>query len=292
MEDKRLAWAEMVANEQRQYRDLLDRIDVGRVGVKITCPGCHEVSWVKLPETAQHHLFSMISCPRACGTFGLIEEFGPIACEREAAGEFDTDIVCKGDGTKYAANGVVLRCPLCAIENPRQVIAAVRLDIARRVGSAASVEDRADLVARLMSVFDGVMREQNRIAVKNVAAFNEAKKRGEAGSWEIDGPEVNGEKVHPSIGSFQNITSARDKLLSAGWDMATASPDWDRFVMLVNKRHLFAHRLGVADEAYRKKSGDTTTPVGKKVSVSAEDVSFFGESAEAIVKAYFGCFLS
>ena len=72
----------------------------------------------------------------------------------------------------------------------------------------------------------------------------------------------------------------------------SAVSDWNQFVLIFQKRHLFAHTLGVADEDYLNKSGDAETPLGKKVKLTKDDVIFFAGEAEKIVQHYFGHFLS
>jgi hypothetical protein len=48
----------------------------------------------------------------------------------------------------------------------------------------------------------------------------------------------------------------------------------------------------VADEDYLNKSGDTETPLGKKVKLSKDDVIFLAKETEEVVKSHFGNFLS
>ena len=122
------------------------------------------------------------------------------------------------------------------------------------------------------------MRACNKIAVSNQEVF-----RAEPGGESL--------VEHPRVASFQNVAAARTKLLSK-WDMASAVSDWNQFVLIFQKRHLFAHTLGVADEDYLNKSGDAETPLGKKVKLTKDDVIFFAGEAEKIVQHYFGHFLS
>lgn len=294
MTEAQQAWREMQAERQADYRALLDRIDRERVGVKVVCPGCKEVSWIKLPEKSDWYRGDTICCPRACGMFGSLLDFAVVSCEQRKAGSFDTVMVCGRDGSEFATNGVVVRCPVCSIENARQVMVERKRVVLAKLGKSGSVNECADGVASLMSAFDGVMRVQNSIAIKNVTYMNKEPRIGEfigehGGVPGSDGP---GEVFHPFVKSFQDMSSARDQILKAGWDMASAVSDWPRFLMIGQKRHLFAHALGVADEKYRAKSGDMETPLGKRVSLSVDDVVFFGDSSQAIVEGYFGMFLS
>lgn len=292
MSENKACWKEIREEQLQRYRQMLDAIDPNRAGLFISCPGCSNESWVLLPENPNGRFSTEISCPRVCGTFGKLELFKPRPGARESADTFDTLGVCRVDGTEYATNGVVARCPLCAIENCRQVFSEFRKRVLERLNPKSNTDDCADMLAQIMSRFDGLMRAQNRIAVWNVDYYNQAHARGEADHWAIAGTMRDGKVWHPSIMSFQDVISARDKLVNAGWDMATEVPDWGRFVLIVQKRHAYAHTLGVADEKYLIKSGDTNTALGKKIAVSADDVEYFAVNAEKIVVSYFGTFLS
>ena len=271
MTTTRPSWADLQREEDEKYTALLDQFDPDRIGMRIVCPGCGGDSWLTLPAKRGHGRHPLtVSCPRACGTYGLLAIFSPSACARADAGDFDLSNVCRNDGAEIATNGAIFRCPMCAIENPRAIMNDLKTTILKTLTPGASTDACSDLVAKVMSTFDGVMRASNRIAVSNAIELKQS---------------------HPVVTSFQNVAAARDKLLP-GWDMAKPVSDWPRFVLIVQKRHLFAHTLGVADQDYIRKSGDASTPPGKKVKLTADDVSFFATAAEQIVIHYFGYYLS
>jgi len=59
-----------------------------------------------------------------------------------------------------------------------------------------------------------------------------------------------------------------------GLDMAVGvtSDEWDAAVRGVQKRHLLAHRMGVIDNEYVRRSGDRHAVAGRKVAVSEMEV--------------------
>ena len=48
---------------------------------------------------------------------------------------------------------------------------------------------------------------------------------------------------------------------------------WEQALMLFQKRHLIAHKLGVADQEYVNRSGDPDAVRGRKVQVTTSEVT-------------------
>ena len=59
-----------------------------------------------------------------------------------------------------------------------------------------------------------------------------------------------------------------------GIDLAAAlnAEEWKTICRCFQKRHLLAHRMGIINEEYLKKSGDTQARVGRKVSIDPDEV--------------------
>ena len=75
--------------------------------------------------------------------------------------------------------------------------------------------------------------------------------------------------------SFQNLDSARNSFLDLfGIDLSTAvdPEEWRAAAMAFQKRHLIAHKLGVVDQNYITKTGDTRAVVGRKIVIDAGEV--------------------
>lgn len=75
--------------------------------------------------------------------------------------------------------------------------------------------------------------------------------------------------------SFQNLDGAKAGYLDLfGVDLSVcvSAEDWRGAVRAFQRRHLIAHKLGVVDQEYVAKSGDTRAVVGRKIGVDAEEV--------------------
>ena len=75
--------------------------------------------------------------------------------------------------------------------------------------------------------------------------------------------------------NFQNLEAAKMAVLDLfGVDLSAAvePEEWRAAVIAFQKRHLIAHKLGVVDQDYINKTGDTCAVVGRKTVVDADEV--------------------
>jgi hypothetical protein len=137
-------------------------------------------------------------------------------------------------------------------------------------------------VGHIVATFDGVMRQMVHIVGSNVAAYIES-----------GGEPSNAFPLLPAGISFQSLEPARQKLVSsAGFDRAGRVQDWPQLVRLFQKRHLLAHRLGVVDEEYVKKTGDQGVQIGRLVPLSRLEITRGATDCLEIVIGFFGQLLS
>lgn len=76
--------------------------------------------------------------------------------------------------------------------------------------------------------------------------------------------------------SFQNLAVADDVLAAQfGFRLSTALPakDWQAVLRAFQKRHLFAHKLGVIDDEYIQKTADPQAIRGRLVTVSSAEIT-------------------
>ena len=181
----------------------------------------------------------------------------PIHYYREK--ELETEVVCANCTLRYSVYGVFAFCPDCGQHNSLQILDANREVVAKMLDLAAGADKplAEKLIENAMedciSAFDGFGRELCRLHARKAADPARA------------------EKI-----SFQNLDGAKTNVLNEfGHDIsAYVTPDeWAAVVRNFQKRHLIAHKMGVIDEAYVAKSGDPHAVVGRKVSISAEDVT-------------------
>ena len=103
-----------------------------------------------------------------------------------------------------------------------------------------------------VSAFDGFGRELCRVHAKKARTPDKAEKL-----------------------NFQNLEGERKVFLDLfGIDLSTAvePEEWRAAAMAFQKRHLIAHKLGVVDQDYITKTGDTRAVVGRKIVIDAGEV--------------------
>lgn len=170
----------------------------------------------------------------------------------------ETEVACDGCSLRYAIYGVFAHCPDCGRHNSRQILdknlelAGKQLDLAAGLAGDLAAHLVADALENVVSAFDGFGREVCRVHA--AVATAPAKAEGI---------------------SFQNLAGARRNVQSLfALDLGAAlDPDgWAAACRGFQKRHLLAHRMGIVDEEYVKKSGDTQARVGRKVVIETEDV--------------------
>lgn len=170
----------------------------------------------------------------------------------------ETEVVCSHCTLHYTVYGVFAFCPDCGLHNSFQILSK-NLELAVKLLDIA-VTAEADLAERLIenaledcvSAFDGFGREICRVHANKST------------------DPIKAEKV-----SFQNLERAKQNL-SGLFDIDLAAElvgdEWKIAVQGFQKRHLLAHKMGVVDEEYIRKTSDTQSIVGRKVTVNADEV--------------------
>lgn len=173
--------------------------------------------------------------------------------------ELETEVVCDSCGLRYAIYGLFGWCPDCGTHNSVQILDANLQMADKKLALVGSVEPDlaehivADALQTTVSAFDAFGREACR-AYAHRAASPEAAQ---------------------SI-SFQNISKARAKvqdLFGIDFAASVAADEWVGVCRTFQKRHLFAHRGGVVDYAYLDATNDKAATLGRKVPLSADEVT-------------------
>jgi hypothetical protein len=187
--------------------------------------------------------------PRASFSIGITVKGSPTPIAYYSEQELEERVICTACGLEYTIYGAFGYCPDCGIHNSAQ-IADANLDLVLKtldLAANAPPEVQAKLVENALedavSCFDAFGRE-------HCAA-------------------------QPYKISFQNIDSARDKLLREnGFNLSAgiAAADWRFVAVQFQKRHLLAHKMGVIDAEYVAKTGTAHDFVDRKVQVADSDV--------------------
>jgi len=180
----------------------------------------------------------------------------PIYWYREK--ELETQIVCSSCTLKYAVYGVFGFCPDCGQHNSLQILqnnlnlVQKMMDLAKSAEAELSVKVIENAMEDCISAFDGFGRELCRIHGKKSRHPDKINKI-----------------------SFQNLGGAQEGIKNHfEFDLTTGidNDEWRIANISFQKRHLLAHKMGIIDEEYVKRSGDTTAIIGRKIVITSEDV--------------------
>ena len=170
----------------------------------------------------------------------------------------ETYVECSSCTLKYAVYGVYAFCPDCGKHNAVQMLED-NLDISGRlIDLIASSDDvlTDKLISRsladVVSSFDGFGR-----AVCKTYAYKSSNL-------------LQAEKIR-----FQNLIGARNGIGQYfGFDLAggLTQPEWEMVIRCFQKRHVLEHKSGVVDAEYVAKANDPHAIVGRKVSLTEEEV--------------------
>lgn len=197
------------------------------------------------------------------GPFGIgismkLEPGRPVPIHRYREKRLETEVVCGKCTLRYAVYGVFAFCPDCGQHNSPDILSD-NMKVVEKMLVLANGPDK-ELAKRLIenaledcvSSFDGYGRELCRVHASKATDPAKAERL-----------------------SFQNLDGARQNVLAAfNVDLATGltADEWHRAVRSFQRRHLLSHRAGVVDEEYIRKSGDKTVVVGRKITITENEV--------------------
>lgn len=197
------------------------------------------------------------------GPFGIgisikVEPGSPVPIRYYREKQLETETLCVSCTLRYSVYGVFAYCPDCGEHNSVQILEK-NLELIVKMLDLASCSE-GELAGRLIenaledcvSAFDGFGRELCRISKDRSADPNKVDRA-----------------------SFQNLAAA--KLLVSETFGINLSADltvdeWQSAVRGFQKRHLYAHRMGVVDDDYIKKTRDAQAVIGRKVTLRADEV--------------------
>jgi len=200
---------------------------------------------------------------RPRGPFGIglslkVKAGRPVPIHYYREQKLETDVVCSNCGLRYSVYGVFAYCPDCGKHNSLQIVEKNLEVVVKMLDLATGMEkDLADqLVANALedcvSALDGFGREQ--CWLHRECANDQAK----------------AERI-----SFQNIEGAQSmvrKVFSVDLMAHLTPSEWQSVVRGFQKRHLFAHKMGIVDEDYVTRTGDCSAVIGRKVHLTSDEV--------------------
>ena len=172
--------------------------------------------------------------------------------------ELETTVVCSECTLRYAVYGVFAFCPDCGRHNSQQIL-GTNIEVVRKMLYLAESHE-GDLREKLIenaledcvSAFDAFGRELCRVHAERTS-----------------------NPASMSRMRFQSLDHAQSGLRDLGINIREAlTPEaWAQAIKLFQKRHLIAHKLGVADQEYVDRSGDSDAVAGRKIRVGSNEVA-------------------
>lgn len=184
-------------------------------------------------------------------SIGITVKGSPVPIVFYSEQELEEQVTCSNCTLEYTIYGAFGFCPDCGVHNSTQIVCA-NFDLALKLIELASQADedvRQKLIENaledVVSAFDGFGREHCSI-------------------------------VAPKV-TFQNVAVAKEKLASIQNLDITSGLTTEQWIFVCEqfqKRHLLAHRMGVIDEEYIRKTGCPPELEGRKVSITIDDVKY------------------
>jgi hypothetical protein len=198
------------------------------------------------------------------GSFGIgismkLKPGSPLPIRYYREQQLETKVTCDGCTLEYAVFGVFAFCPDCAVHNSLLILRK-NLDLTRRqLDLADKLEDPAlrqhfteDALENCVSAFDGFAREACRVRTSKST-----------------------EPSKCTSLSFQNLPRALaqlKKLFGVDLTPALLAPEWKSAHTAFMQRHLVAHKAGVIDQQYLDETGESSSHLGRRLSVPSDRV--------------------
>lgn len=182
-------------------------------------------------------------------SIGITVKGRPTSITYYSEKDLEEKLKCNNCTLEYAIYGTFGYCPDCGIHNSLQILNK-NFDLILKILSLSTSQE-IEVVNKLIensleniiSCFDGFGREYL-------------------------------SKMNCDI-SMQNIKNTRQKIIEIFKIDIFKNLDENKIQFIIEqfqKRHLFAHKMGVADEEYIKKTGLSSSIIGKKITTTEEEI--------------------
>ena len=181
---------------------------------------------------------------------------------------------CELCGCRYAAIGAAFFCPACGHNSAGTALADTLAVIRNLPEVRAALEsgldrDTAENAYRLM------LEENMGKLVASFQRFAEA-------TFETL---PNAASFNPRRNLFQNLPQSSDlweQAIGVRYESMLTAPEWNQLRQYFQQRHILAHKDGIVDEEYLKKTGDSHYKSGQRLVVRELDVMRFVDLVEKL----------
>lgn len=197
------------------------------------------------------------------GPFGIgvsmkVQKGAPVPIRYYSERSLETEATCDNCSLQYAVYGLFAFCPDCGQHNSLQIltknleVVCKMLDLSEGMDEEMAEKLVENALEDCVSALDGFGREICRINAANSL-----------------------DPTRAMTISFQSLEGARSNLLAVfGNDIAdcVSEQEWKAAICCFQKRHLVAHKMGIVDEEYLRKTDDPYAVAGRKINVSRDEV--------------------
>lgn len=186
----------------------------------------------------------------------------PLVVPLEAAELLKQEFVCDECNVRWASLGASYCCPGCGHTSVEREFGRTLSRIEQIIAS----EDRVQsLFQNDDDAVDAIQHIREDQLSRVVGAFEKAAEHLYAS---ISGSQ-------PKRGLFQRINDSSEAwgaLVGRSYEDILGGVMYNRLKVLVQRRHLLVHKLGIVDQRYIEQTGDLVYSIGQRVTVAPDDV--------------------
>ncbi len=187
---------------------------------------------------------------------------------------------CELCGCRYAAIGAAFFCPSCGHNSAHTALKETLLTIRKLPEVRVALEsglnrDAAENTLRLL------LEENMGKLVSSFQRFAEV-------TFELL---PNPNAVSPRRNLFQNLSQSSDlweQTIGVRYEAMLTTVEWEQLQRYFQQRHVLAHKDGIVDEDYLKKTGDGQYRSGQRLVVRESEVMHFTDLVEKLITALQG----
>ncbi|HNU72866.1 MAG TPA: hypothetical protein PKL48_14280 [Thermodesulfobacteriota bacterium] len=187
---------------------------------------------------------------------------------------------CESCGCRYAAIGAAFFCPACGHNSARTALLETLTTIRRLPEVRAALEAALDRDS-VRNAFRLIVEENMGKLVATFQRFAEA-------SFEAL---PNAGNFNPRRNLFQNLPQSSNlwqQAIGVRYEFMVTSSEWNELQRYFQQRHILAHKDGLVDDDYLKKTSDQQYQSGQRLIIKETDVMRFTDLVEKLANALQG----
>lgn len=195
----------------------------------------------------------------------------------EAAELMRQRYVCESCGCRYAAIGAAFFCPSCGHNSARAALVETLATVRRLPQVRAALEAGLDR--------DAAVNAYRLILEENMGKLVAAFQRFAEATFEAL-PNTN--DFSPRRNLFQNLPQSSDlweQAIGVRYEAMLTRKEWSELQRCFQQRHILAHKDGIVDEDYLRKTGDRQYQSGQRLVIKEADVMRFTDLVEKTTTA-------